>query len=177
MHGSRRLALAFIAPHLRAGQRVLDICCGSAWLMEHVHAAGGTYFGIDWKATTNAATMKHDLTRTPWPCGQFDLAVTVYGTQHLLGDEAVAWREARNHAARFIVVGRYFSEAPAREMNREDPLTGYNHSGIDALALSTGWRKPRDFSIFCYHNETYQTREDGEAADGNAFAALMEPAE
>jgi SAM-dependent methyltransferase len=174
MHGSRKLALDFIAPYLKPGLRVLDVCCGGAWLMEHVHAAGATYFGIDLKATNNELTARVDVTRTPWPCGQFDLAVSCYGTQHLLGDEALAWREARNHSDKFIVIGRYFDAAPAREMNREDPLTGYNHSGVDALALATGWRKPRDFSIFCYHNETFQTREDGEAVDGNAFACCME---
>jgi len=176
MHGSRQLALDFIKPYLKPGLRVLDVCCGGAWLMEHVHAAGGVYFGIDKRAKNCEVTERHDVTQIPWIVGQFDLAISVYGMQHLLGDEAIAWREARRHAKRMIVVARYDVETK-REMNREDPLNGYSHSSLSGLALATGWSVKEFKGVTYNENGYYSPPNENHLRTLNAFVAYLEEIE
>lgn len=180
MHAARRFARDYLVDKIQQGQRVLDVCCGDCWLAEHVRERGAVWSGCDLVAPRPLVEGFFELDLAPPPprltYGGFDwyhIAVTVYGTEHLLDHEAEAWiriREALCPGGRFIWIGRR-RIISGREMGRDDPLNGYSVEGVHALAMATG------FSVI----ETLTAKYDGDklayqVAESNTMAVLMERA-
>ncbi len=171
MNGARRLARDFIAPMMRLGLRVLDICGGDEWVWKEfpeIH-----YENLDGRAGT-------DLVRDPWYERAIlpDLILSIYGLQHLLAEEARVWtllRRIAKPSTKFVYVGRYIVSA-RRETNREDPLNGYDCGSFGGLALASGWKVKR-FDVFYYEGDVYRIQDSECPYVGNAFAAILEPLE
>lgn len=170
MHGARELAWHYLKPRVRE-KDVVDLCCGDRWLEAKCQELPGparpkSYRGFDLKEGWSA------LLPACWDeVAWFDLAVTVYGFQHLMGLEAEAWLQLRKVLgnARFVYVGRHIGRHSDRELQRADPLNGYNLQGLMGLALATGFEVV-DFKTYCYVETAFR---DADEVEANAFAATL----
>lgn len=139
--GARKFALGYIAPLMYGMPRILDVCSGDRWVKrEFGYTHGDQYIALDLKDGYDV-TKSEDLN----PAGvDFppDLIISIYGLQHLLGEEARVWTLLRRIAkpeTKFVYVGRW-RENYGREMNRQDPLNAHNLESIGALAFASGWK-------------------------------------
>lgn len=167
MTGARKLAYDKILAVVRSG-RVLEVGAGDAPLPALLAAQGCEVVAVD----VDIARLRHahagseayeieqwDVSGSrPLGRGAFDAVVSVYCLQHLLEAEAHAWARLRdlvNSNGRLIVVGRYRAKQ-GRELDRGDPLNGYNVEGLRALGISTGWNLAC-YNLFRYDAERYET--------------------
>lgn len=149
--GARMLAYDWVHTHLPpAPCRVLDVGAGDAPLAGELAARGYDVIAID-----NNAERLHqpagsyqrvlmNCARPDWPLPHqvFDIVIAIWSLQHLLGNEATAWRALRRLVVpdgRFLCVQRHTMTCQ-REMERPDPLNGYSVEGLRGLAQATGWR-------------------------------------
>lgn len=166
MNGARKLVKDFVMPFIQHGYRVLDVCCGDAWLKEHVLEAGALWSGIDKTSTTSEPKSIHladlgdvatwELLLNIFP--NQHVVVSSWGLQHLLGEEALGWSLVHRLLAPrglFLYVGRWFEYA-SREMGRGDPLNGHSVMSISALAMTTGF-EVIDTRIYRYHDSGYES--------------------
>lgn len=173
MTGARKFARDYLAPILKPDERlVVDVCCGDRWvLQEWPNLLVGKYVGLDVKDG-------FDVRREGVLPGLGEIApsliLSIYGTQHLLHEEARVWtllRRIANADTRFVYVGRYIKDG-GREMNRNDPLNGYCHRSLAGLAIASGWKIARFLSV--RYDETSYC-DSYPFNDENAFAATLEP--
>ena len=175
MTGARRIVRDVVPGMIPDGSTVLDVGTGDGWLAEALQARC-TVTAIDRtfdrcrRLTCRQALVDLATGKGMAELGRYDVAVAVYCLQHLLDDEAVAWRRLRDHAPRLIVAGRWSPGGPGREYDRQDPLNGYDTSGLCGLSIATGWRVSR-IVRFRYENEYYEPSTKNAA---NAFIAECE---
>lgn len=178
MNGARRIALNFIEPHLHRAdvKSVLDLCCGDCWLRDHVIRAGKAWNGVDARKTPVHGMIQMDMAIEPGARRlprDFDLIVSVYGTQHMLNREANAWllaREVIKSDGAMLIVARQY-QSSRREMGRQDPLNGYSWEGLRGLALATGFQIAQ-FDTYRYQGNDYWPEAEDNA---NAFCAVLKP--
>lgn len=172
MTGARRFARDYIAPLMRPGLRVLDVCCGDGWVFREWPEI--LWRGDDRKRGRDLTDWAQEkLALEVWKDLNPDLIISVFGLQHLLSEEARVWTLLRRIAkpeTKFVYVGRY-RQIPCRETDREDPLNAYNSYAFDGIALASGW-KVVDFKTAIYDGERYALTQGGQM---NAFAATLEP--
>lgn len=178
MHGARKFACDYIVPRLRAGLRVLDVCCGDGWTSKLVLAAGSTWHGIDKGGMDSIPGCPRRIIGDVLRGESFlsvpecsGLILDVYGTQHLLDQQAKSWDILCGELTddgRFISVGRY-RDWPGRETDRQDPLNGHNRCTLEGLAMACGLRMT-EWQTARYEGDEYWLNHE----DPNAYAATFE---
>lgn len=178
MNGARQLAHKALSESVRPGDRVIDVCCGDCWARQRVIEIGAEWHGVDNRRPPASVPYfrQADLAQwsswsNAWGSQHFDVAVTLWGMQHLMGREAVAWvgvHQVLRQGGPFVYVGRHRTH-PTRETNRQDPLNGYDHRGVTALAIATGFDVVR-FETFQYTSDAFSQCGEEQA---NAFIAMM----
>lgn len=169
MSHPRRIALEVILELAEPGMRVLDLGAGESPLARllterdcSVLAVDQDYQKVEAARGKAGYRIGHIDMADPWSWSAledlddpFDLVVSMYAVQHVIGREALVWpfvADALKLGGRFIYCGRYRPDAPIFEMERDDPLMGHNHITLKTLAFASGL-KPEWMRVDWYAGE------------------------
>jgi len=186
MNPARQLALEYITERIEPDSQVLELGAGSSPLAGILTALPCTVLAVDRSAQAlldahNGAPIKYrslvmDLAVTPWfwtDLDAWDYVTATYVLQHLLEDEAAAWREIRRvlkPGGKLLCTGRHAEGSPFRENGRADPLNAQNKMIVAGLGLASGLHMV-DYRTYHYNEHGYWESSSEEA---NAFCATLE---
>ena len=180
VHPARALAEKYILERIKPGESVLDLCCGDGWLTEQLRARGCQVVAVDrdlgrLRRIAGDYVRVFDLGARVWDFTEdrFDVVVSVYGIQHMLRRECVAWGQFYDilkPEGTVIMVGRHQYGVPQREIGRADPLNPSNLVTLTAMGLASGLQV-LDFETFGYDAEKGWWPEHPRQA--NAFCATL----
>lgn len=128
---------ALVAPHLRPGERVIDLGAGVMLLRKSL-PAGCYYLPVDFIPFA-ANTLVADLNRGPLPEASGDLVVALEVLEYLHDVPAIlAW--AATAAPRFICSYRCRDGESIEERRAEGWMNDYTETDFAALLEKAGWR-------------------------------------
>lgn len=187
MHGARRAAFDYIRSVRdpggsllwREGSRLFDVCCGDPpWLREHAVAQKIDWYGVDQMNQRLAGYARADLRQgmAIWRgIGFFDMAVTVYGLQHLQDDEATGWRVVHSNLSPngyFLYFGNHAIDC-YRNDQRQDPANVHSVESLKGMALATGF-EVLEMQVYDYEPTPKEGYSVGvPAAQANGIRAML----
>jgi SAM-dependent methyltransferase len=164
MSGAHLMSRDWIMKRVKAGQSVLDAGSGSGAHSIAMLKAGAKVFSVDMnpaRGVERKPDLVTDLTDVPWRWArteQYDVVVSTYCLQHLLGRESAAWAEIGRilkKGGRLLATGRYRLDVPYFEWDRNDPLRGDNRQSLIGICSASGL-KLVDFQTVTYTDIDYK---------------------
>lgn len=179
MSGAHLMSRDWILKRVKKGDLVLDAGSGSGANSAAMVQAGAKVFSVDMnpaRGVQRRPDLVADLTSVPWRWArneQYDVVVSTYCLQHLLGRESAAWAEigrVLKKGGRLLATGRFRPVLPYFEWDRNDPLRGDNRQSLIGLCSASGL-KLVELQTVTYTEVDYKI-EDPEKATAWALEAV-----